>query len=105
MTGTSPRFAKVTISLPPHVLSAVDRLQRKTGQSRSEIFRHAVEELFASENEREAERRWLNAYRARPQSEADHVWTEASLESLASNEWDSPTDLTASPRQRTKRGA
>jgi Arc/MetJ-type ribon-helix-helix transcriptional regulator len=87
-TDAAPRFAKVTISLPEQLLSAVDRMQRRSGRSRSEIFRRAVEALFAAEEDRIAEERWVNAYRVNPQSEAELGWTEASLGSMASNEWD-----------------
>ena len=97
-SAAEPRFAKVTISLPAQLLGAVDRLQRKTGRSRSEIFRHAVEELFASERERAEEQRWLSAYRGQPQREEELGWTDVALESLAENAWDAPTRATSATR-------
>jgi Arc/MetJ-type ribon-helix-helix transcriptional regulator len=105
MTSSSaePRFAKVTISLPAQLLGAVDRLQRKTGHSRSEIFRRAVEELFASERERADEQRWLNAYRDQPQRNDELGWTESALGSLAENPWDSPAG-SGQTRRATRRG-
>ena len=108
MTGTaSPqRFAKVTISLPQRVLSAVDRLQRKTGTSRSEIFRRAIEELFAAERERAEERRWLSAYREQLQREVESAWSEVALASLEANPWDLPAAPSRpdQPVRRTKHG-
>src|ERR671911_1243175 len=99
----SQRFAKVTISLPAGLLSAVDKLQRKTGRSRSEVIRDAVEGLLAAEAERADERRWLKAYRQQPQSEAELAWTKSALESLAVNEWDAPAPQPPRPPSRPKR--
>jgi Arc/MetJ-type ribon-helix-helix transcriptional regulator len=101
--SVAPRYAKVTISLPEHLLSAVDRLQRESGSTRSEIFRRAVEDMFAAEDDRIAEQRWVNAYRAQPQSEDELAWTEASLGSLAASEWEPRAGEPAKPRKRTSR--
>lgn len=61
--------AKVSVSLPAHILERADRERRETGESRSEFFRRALEALFASQRREVAERRYLEGYVREPESE------------------------------------
>lgn len=61
---------KVTISLPRELLEIVER-QRGRQESRSEFFRHAVENLLQTRREREAEDRYIRGYREQPESDEE----------------------------------
>jgi metal-responsive CopG/Arc/MetJ family transcriptional regulator len=50
-------LTRISISLDKKLLSAIDRVAAKESRSRSEFFRHAVEEYFAQEEAKERRRR------------------------------------------------
>ena len=51
--------AKISISLPKAALRRADRERRKTGESRSEFFRRALQTLFESANREAAIRSYV----------------------------------------------
>lgn len=63
-----PKTAKIAISLPVEVLSAVERARKKSGESRSELFRRAVEILLRHQREREMSERYVRAYEQIPET-------------------------------------
>jgi metal-responsive CopG/Arc/MetJ family transcriptional regulator len=67
MTKTS----KIAISLPEEVLKAVEREREGSGESRSQIFRRAVELLLRQRKEREMSEQYIRAYQQVPETEEE----------------------------------
>ena len=65
------RAVKIAISLPPELLEAADQKRQERGESRSEFFRHAVEALLRQEQNQEAVQRYLQGYRAQPETDEE----------------------------------
>jgi metal-responsive CopG/Arc/MetJ family transcriptional regulator len=63
-----PKTAKIAISLPEEVLNAVERERKGSGESRSQIFRRAVELLLRQRKEREMSERYIRAYQQVPET-------------------------------------
>ena len=66
------KSTKVAISLPEHVLKAVERERKARGESRSEFFRRAAERLLKQEQESKAVEKYIQGYCDMPES-ADEV--------------------------------
>ena len=83
------KTAKVAISLPQEVLTAVEMERQTTGETRSEYFRRAVEGRLKEERESSAIAAYLRGYRQFPEStdeiEAAHTMGAAVL---ASEPWE-----------------
>ena len=62
------KSAKVAISLPEHVLKAVERERKARGESRSEFFRRAAEKLLKQEQESKAVEKYIQGYCDMPES-------------------------------------
>ena len=62
------KTAKVAISLPAHVLKAIEEERKAKGESRSEFFRRAVEILLKREQESKQVDRYVQGYCAMPES-------------------------------------
>jgi metal-responsive CopG/Arc/MetJ family transcriptional regulator len=62
------KTAKVAISLPEHVLAAVEMERRAKGESRSEFFRRAVEARLKQEQESSAIKDYMRGYQQYPES-------------------------------------
>ncbi len=62
------KSAKVAISLPEHVLKAIEKERKARGESRSEFFRRAAEKLLKQEQEAKAVEAYIRGYRAVPES-------------------------------------
>jgi len=63
-----PKTSKVAISLPDEVLTAVEREREESGESRSQIFRRALELLLRQRTEREMSERYVRAYQEMPET-------------------------------------
>jgi metal-responsive CopG/Arc/MetJ family transcriptional regulator len=59
---------KIAISLPEEILSAVEKEREGSGESRSQIFRRAVELLLRQRQEREMSERYIRAYQQIPET-------------------------------------
>jgi metal-responsive CopG/Arc/MetJ family transcriptional regulator len=59
---------KVAISIPEHVLKAVEKERKTRGESRSEFFRRAAEKLLKQEQESQAVETYIQGYRTVPES-------------------------------------
>lgn len=82
-------IAKISISLPEETLSVADDERRATGESRSELFRRALETLLEQRREREAAERYVAAYLAEPEEEYDVEDVDAlGSEVLERERWD-----------------
>jgi metal-responsive CopG/Arc/MetJ family transcriptional regulator len=80
---------KIAISLDPELLEQVERLRRRTRESRSAVFARAARMLLAEEDHRRKVRRYVDAYREHPETEAEVATAEAlARASLRGVEWD-----------------
>lgn len=68
------KSTKVAISLPEHVLEAIEKERKTRGESRSEFFRRAAEKLLKQEQESKAIEKYIQGYCDMPES-ADEVET------------------------------
>jgi metal-responsive CopG/Arc/MetJ family transcriptional regulator len=65
------KTCKIAISLPEEVLKAVEKEREGSGESRSQIFRRAVELLLRHQKEREISERYIRAYQQVPETEEE----------------------------------
>ena len=66
-----PKTTKIAISLPEEVFSAVERERKESGESRSELFRRAVEMLLRRRQERDMSERYIRAYEQSPETKEE----------------------------------
>lgn len=66
-----PRISKVAISLPEEMLTAVEKEREESGESRSQIFRRAVELLLRQRKEREMSQQYVRAYQEMPETKEE----------------------------------
>ena len=66
-----PKTVKIAISLTEDMLSAVEQERKESGESRSELFRRAVEILLRRRREREMRERYIQAYKQTPETEQE----------------------------------
>ena len=66
-----PKTVKIAISLSEDMLSAVEQERKESGESRSELFRRAVEMLLRRHREREMSERYIQAYEQKPETEQE----------------------------------
>ena len=64
------KAVKIAI-MPQELLAAADRKRQDRGETRSEFFRHAVEALLRREQEQEAVQRYIQGYRAHPETDEE----------------------------------
>ena len=82
-------MARVTISLPEEMLGEVETKRRTSGESRSEFFRRAVEELMRREREREAVEQYVRSYRRQPETAEEIAIAESTLShAMSQNPWE-----------------
>jgi metal-responsive CopG/Arc/MetJ family transcriptional regulator len=62
---------KIAISLPEELLQAVEEERRLTGESRSQVFRHAVELLLKQRREQILSKTYRRAYEMMPEAKED----------------------------------
>ena len=67
MTKTS----KIAISLPEEMLNAVEKEREESGESRSQIFRRAVDMLLRQRKEREMSEQYIRAYQQVPETKEE----------------------------------
>ena len=65
------KTAKIAISLPEEVLTAVERERRDSGESRSQFFRRAAEAQLRRRREQEMSERYIRAYMEIPESQEE----------------------------------
>lgn len=86
-------MAKVAISLPDETLQAVEKERKSKGQSRSEFFRLAVEELLRRERERELDEQYVRAYREMPETAEEMAVAESTMHAaFAESPWEEDPD-------------
>ncbi|MBI4187445.1 MAG: ribbon-helix-helix protein, CopG family [Chloroflexi bacterium] len=62
------KSTKVAISLPEHILEAIEKERKASGESRSEFFRRAAEKLLKQELESKAVEAYIRGYCVMPES-------------------------------------
>ena len=62
------KSTKVAISLPEHVLKAIEKERKIRGESRSGFFRRAAEKLLKQEQESKEVEAYIRGYCAMPES-------------------------------------
>ena len=84
-----PLASKISISLPKHLLVAAERARESRGESRSEFFRRAVEELLRQERERREVACYVEGYVAEPETTAEvEAIDHAGRGALDEDSWD-----------------
>ena len=83
-----PKTARISISLPAETLRIADRECRTSGESRSEFFRRAVDDLVRRRHEREALDRYVAGYIAEPETPDDGWVDHAGRKRLEQEPWD-----------------
>lgn len=66
-----PKTSKIAISLPEEMLIAVEKEREESGESRSQMFRRAVELLLQQRKEREMSEQYIRAYQQMPETEGE----------------------------------
>jgi len=65
------KVTKIAISLPQDVLDEVEQHRRVSGESRSEIFRRAMELLLRQHREKRISERYIRAYERVPETKEE----------------------------------
>ena len=66
-----PKTSKIAISLPEEVLAAVEKERAESGESRSLIFRRAVDLLLRQRKEQEMSEQYIRAYQRVPDTKEE----------------------------------
>jgi metal-responsive CopG/Arc/MetJ family transcriptional regulator len=73
------------VQFPPELLERLDRFRDRSGRSRSDVVREAVERYLEEDREREIDRCLVDAYSRIPQEDP---WDEqAAVRLIASEPW------------------
>ncbi len=80
------KIAKVAISLPEEMLTAVEKERQLKGESRSEFFRRAVEARLKQEHESSAIRDYVRGYRQYPESPEEVEAAHSAASAVLANE-------------------
>ncbi|MBI4337472.1 MAG: ribbon-helix-helix protein, CopG family [Chloroflexi bacterium] len=84
-----PNTAKVAISLPEELLKSIEEHRKASGESRSQLFRRAVEEFLKRQREREDIERYVQGYLDNPETAEDMAMAESDIQpALAEIPWD-----------------
>ena len=80
--------AKIAISLPEELLKDIEAERLARGESRSELFRRAIEAFLRHERDHEAIEQYIQWYSNDPETEEESGWVEtASQGVLAEYPW------------------
>ncbi len=83
-----PKTSKIAISLPEEILAAVEREREESGESRSQIFRRAVDLLLRQRKEQEMSEKYIQAYQRVPETKEEVTAARRSASSiLAAEPW------------------
>ncbi len=66
-----PKTTKIAISLPQDIFDAVEQERKESGESRSELFRRAVEMLLRRNREQAMSERYVRAYEQMPETKEE----------------------------------
>jgi metal-responsive CopG/Arc/MetJ family transcriptional regulator len=65
------RTVKIAISLPEELLHAVEGECRTRGETRSRLFRQAIERLLRQQHAQEAVKRYVEGYQKQPETDEE----------------------------------
>jgi metal-responsive CopG/Arc/MetJ family transcriptional regulator len=80
------KTTKIAISLPEDVLDAIEKERNGSGESRSLLFRRAVELLLRQRREKELNEQYISAYRQEPETEEEIEASRRAAGSILSEE-------------------
>lgn len=81
-----PKTSKIAISLPEEVLTAVEKEREESGESRSQIFRRAVDLLLRQRKEQEMSKQYIRAYQEVPETKAEITAARRSASTILAEE-------------------
>ncbi len=81
-----PKTSKIAISLPEEVLTAVEREREESGESRSQIFRRAVDLLLRQRKEQEMSEKYIRAYQHLPETKEEVTAARRSASTILAEE-------------------
>lgn len=81
-----PKTSKIAISLPEEVLAAVEREREESGESRSRIFRRAVDLLLRQRKEQEMSEQYIRAYQQVPETREEVTAARHSADAILAEE-------------------
>jgi metal-responsive CopG/Arc/MetJ family transcriptional regulator len=83
------RRGKVAVTISNHLLAEVERLRKRSGESRSLVFERALAAYLAAGDRAASARRYVEGYRRRPERPAEvRAALVTALGALAAEEWD-----------------
>lgn len=62
---------KISVSLPVEIMKAVEGECKARGESRSRLFRQAIERLLEQQHAQEAVKRYVEGYRQQPETDEE----------------------------------
>jgi metal-responsive CopG/Arc/MetJ family transcriptional regulator len=74
--------AKIAVTIPEDLLAEVERLRRRTRETRSAVVQRALRVVVHEEEERERSRAYQDAYRKYPESDDEIAAAERAAASL-----------------------
>ena len=80
------KTSKIAISLPEELLTAVEREREESGESRSQIFRRAVDLLLRQKKEREISEVYIRAYQKVPETKEEVAAARHSVNTILAEE-------------------
>lgn len=81
-----PKTSKIAISLPEEVLTAVEKEREESGESRSQIFRRAVDLLLRQRKEQEMSEQYIRAYQEVPETKEEVIAARRSASTILAEE-------------------
>ncbi len=81
-----PKTSKIAISLPEEMLTAVERERKESGESRSQIFRRAVDLLLRQRKGREMSEKYIRAYQQVPETKEEVTAARRSASTILAEE-------------------
>ena len=80
---------RIAISLPRHVLEAVERVRRRTGETRSGLIQRAIRQMLANSAKSVRVKQYVEGYLRDPEGEGEIRAAHASAAKLlASEPWE-----------------
>ena len=81
-----PKTTKIAISLPEAIFSAVEKERKASGESRSELFRRAVEMLLRRNREQAMTERYVRSYEQMPETREEIDATRSAASNILAGE-------------------
>ena len=80
---------KVAVSISRHVLAKIESMRKRDGDTRSAVFERALEAFIAEATGADEARRYVDAYRRRPERpDEEREALVTALQALATEPWD-----------------